>query len=130
MWPIAHAGFVGRWLRGRGVRLAVVHSGPGSDDRELALRGLASGELDAVCAVDLLSEGIDVPLVDRVLMLRPSESPVVVLDGSGELLDVTALHTAPVGRILGRRLPQQPAVRNNGSAGQQLSAWSCNHWPN
>lgn len=44
---------------------------------------LTRGELDAVCAVDLFNEGIDVPLVDRVVMLRPSESPVVFLQQLG-----------------------------------------------
>jgi superfamily II DNA or RNA helicase/diadenosine tetraphosphate (Ap4A) HIT family hydrolase/HKD family nuclease len=80
---IAHANFVAGWLRTKGVRLAVVHSGPDSDDRESALLDLAAGTLDAVCAVDLFNEGIDVPLIDRVVMLRPSESPVVFLQQLG-----------------------------------------------
>jgi hypothetical protein len=80
---IPHAEFVGRWLDEHGVRVAAVHSESGSADRETALEALERGELDAVCSVDLFNEGIDVPNVDRVVMLRPTESPVVFLQQLG-----------------------------------------------
>ncbi|ABS28171.1 type III restriction protein res subunit [Anaeromyxobacter sp. Fw109-5] len=85
---IAHVEYVQQWLAARGVRVVAVHSQPGSADREEALRKLAAGELDAVCAVDLFNEGVDVPLVDRVVMLRPTESPVVFLQQLGRGLRV------------------------------------------
>ncbi|PTL81528.1 DEAD/DEAH box helicase family protein [Vitiosangium sp. GDMCC 1.1324] len=80
---VAHANYVKDWLKDRGVRVMAVHSARGTDDRAEALRKLASGELDAVCAVDLFNEGVDVPSVDRVVMLRPTESPVVFLQQLG-----------------------------------------------
>jgi superfamily II DNA or RNA helicase/diadenosine tetraphosphate (Ap4A) HIT family hydrolase len=80
---IVHAEFVRQWLDDRGVRGAAVHSEPGSADRETTLEALQRGELDAVCSVDLFNEGIDVPNVDRVVMLRPTESPVVFLQQLG-----------------------------------------------
>jgi superfamily II DNA or RNA helicase/diadenosine tetraphosphate (Ap4A) HIT family hydrolase/SOS-response transcriptional repressor LexA len=80
---IEHAKFVRIWLRERGVRVDAVFSSPGSDDREAALRKLRSGELDAVCAVDVFNEGVDVREIDRVVMLRPTESNVVFLQQLG-----------------------------------------------
>ncbi len=80
---IAHARFTKRWLEERGLRVRAVHSEPSSDDRSRALEDLAAGHIDAVCAVDLFNEGVDVPLVDRVVMLRPTESPVVFLQQLG-----------------------------------------------
>lgn len=80
---IAHARFVRDWLRERGVRAVAVYAAPESDDREDALEKLATGELDAVCSVDLFNEGVDVSAVDRVVMLRPTESPVVFLQQLG-----------------------------------------------
>ncbi|HEY0480730.1 MAG TPA: helicase-related protein [Kofleriaceae bacterium] len=71
------------WLRDRGARVAAVHVGAGSDDREQALQALERGELDAVCAVDVFNEGIDLPSIDRVVMLRPTESSVVFLQQLG-----------------------------------------------
>ncbi|ABS28162.1 DEAD/DEAH box helicase family protein [Anaeromyxobacter sp. Fw109-5] len=85
---IPHAEFAKRWLEGRGVRVRAVHSDPGSDDRSRALADLAAGRIDAVCAVDLFNEGVDVPLVDRVVMLRPTESPVVFLQQLGRGLRI------------------------------------------
>jgi superfamily II DNA or RNA helicase/diadenosine tetraphosphate (Ap4A) HIT family hydrolase len=80
---IAHAEFVREWLAGRGVRVAAVHSAPDSTDRGPALEALERGELDAICSVDLFNEGVDLPTVDRVVMLRPTESPVVFLQQLG-----------------------------------------------
>jgi phage repressor protein C with HTH and peptisase S24 domain len=85
---IPHAIFAKRWLEERGLRVRAVHSEPGSDDRRRALEDLEAGHVDAVCAVDLFNEGVDVPLVDRVVMLRPTESPVVFLQQLGRGLRV------------------------------------------
>jgi hypothetical protein len=41
------------------------------------------GELQALCVVDLFNEGLDVPDVDRVVMLRPTESKVIFLQQLG-----------------------------------------------
>lgn len=92
---ISHAKFAARWLHGRGVRAVAVHSGPDSEDRAEALHALASGRIDAICTVDLFNEGVDIPQVDRVVMLRPTESPVVFLQQLGR-----GLRTAPGKREL------------------------------
>ncbi|MFY7953472.1 MAG: DEAD/DEAH box helicase, partial [Armatimonadaceae bacterium] len=80
---VRHAEFVQNWLRDRGVRVRLCHGGNGSDDRELALLDLEAGRIDAICSVDLFNEGIDCRPVDRVVMLRPTESPVVFLQQLG-----------------------------------------------
>src|SRR6266404_1306532 len=78
-----HALFTRNWLQDRGVKAAAVFAGTGSDSRGESLRALVSGELDAICAVDLFNEGLDVPDVDRVVMLRPTESKVIFLQQLG-----------------------------------------------
>ncbi|MGS4768197.1 helicase-related protein, partial [Acinetobacter baumannii] len=40
-------------------------------------------ELDIVFAVDMFNEGVDVPTVDTVLMLRPTESTIIWLQQLG-----------------------------------------------
>ena len=87
---VEHARFVTSWLRERGVRARAVHSKPDSYDRETALRELADGQLDALCTVDLFNEGVDVPTVDRVVLLRPTVVRVVTtVDGVvGDLAQV------------------------------------------
>lgn len=80
---IEHARFVTRWLGERGVRLVAVHSAADSADRTESIARLSKGDLDAVCTVDLFNEGVDIPSVDRVVMLRPTESPVIFLQQLG-----------------------------------------------
>jgi len=87
---IDHAIFVRDWLRSHGVRIEAVHSGRDSFDRGEGLRQLESGNLDALCSVDLFNEGIDCKPVDRVVMLRPTESPVVFLQQLGRGLRIAA----------------------------------------
>jgi superfamily II DNA or RNA helicase/diadenosine tetraphosphate (Ap4A) HIT family hydrolase len=78
-----HADFMRDWFRDQGVACATVHSGPTSDQRSISLERLAAGELAVVFAVDMFNEGVDVPAVDTVMMLRPTESPVVWLQQFG-----------------------------------------------
>ena len=85
---IAHAIFTRNWLRKRGVRAVAVYAGEGSDDRDEALTQLKDGAIDALCAVDVFNEGVDLPSVDRVVMLRPTESSVVFLQQLGRGLRV------------------------------------------
>jgi SOS-response transcriptional repressor LexA/CheY-like chemotaxis protein len=80
---VSHADYVRQWLGERGLRVRAVHSGQTADDRSEALRAIEQGQVDAICSVDMLSEGIDLPTVDRVVMLRPTESPVVFLQQLG-----------------------------------------------
>ncbi len=80
---IAHAHFARDWLAERGVEVRVVHSQAGSDDRDQAIADLEAGTVQAVCSVDIFNEGLDVPRVERVVMLRPTESPVVFMQQLG-----------------------------------------------
>ncbi|MGN1388191.1 MAG: DEAD/DEAH box helicase family protein, partial [Bulleidia sp.] len=70
----------------RGIPSAAVYSGEGgkhSLPREEALEKLQKGELKVLFSVDMFNEGLDVPDLDMVLFLRPTESPVVFLQQLG-----------------------------------------------
>ena len=71
------------FFRGEGLRAAAVHSGPSSAPRATSLEALEAGDLDVVCAVDLFNEGVDLPLVDTVMMLRPTESGTIWMQQLG-----------------------------------------------
>ncbi len=86
------------WLRGRGYEVEALTNRYTSSDawarlvvkelndhaeRQAALRDLAAAEVKVVFSVDLFNEGVDVPNVDTVLMLRPTESPVLFLQQLG-----------------------------------------------
>jgi superfamily II DNA or RNA helicase/diadenosine tetraphosphate (Ap4A) HIT family hydrolase/HKD family nuclease/SOS-response transcriptional repressor LexA len=78
-----HALYTRDWLRRRQVRAAAVFSGSGGDPRSDSLNAFIEGNLQALCVVDLFNEGLDVPDVDRVVMLRPTESKVIFLQQLG-----------------------------------------------
>lgn len=80
---IDHARYMARVFTEAGLNAVAVDSREGSYDRELALKELASGSVTTVFTVDMFNEGVDVPSVDTVLFLRPTESPTVFLQQLG-----------------------------------------------
>lgn len=78
-----HALFTRDWLRSRGLQAAAVFSGSGSDHYAESLEGLRRGSLQCLCVVDMFNEGLDIPAVDRVIMLRPTESKIIFLQQLG-----------------------------------------------
>src|SRR3546814_9320015 len=80
---IDHARFMARRFTKHGIPSVAVWGDSPRDERHAALRDLAAGEVRAVFSVDLFNEGVDVPTVDTVLMLRPTESPTLFLQQLG-----------------------------------------------
>ena len=78
-----HSDFMSAFFQARGVRCVSVHSGSTSAPRFESIEALRSGEVEVICTVDLFNEGLDVPEIDTVLMLRPTESPIVFLQQLG-----------------------------------------------
>lgn len=74
---VAHAEYMTGVLNQAGIKtLCVVGSTP-QDERRRAPERLASGEVAALVTCDLYNEGVDLPLVDTLLLLRPTQSPVL-----------------------------------------------------
>lgn len=80
---ITHADFMADFFRAKEVRAVSVHSGASSAPRVESLEELATGDISVVFTVDLFNEGVDVPAIDLVMMLRPTESSVVFLQQLG-----------------------------------------------
>ncbi|MDQ1582414.1 MAG: hypothetical protein QOF36_468 [Microbacteriaceae bacterium] len=80
---IDHARFMSKHFNDAGVPSVAVWGDSLPADRRAALRDLAAGRIRAVFSVDLFNEGVDLPGVDTVLMLRPTESPTLFLQQLG-----------------------------------------------
>ena len=80
---VEHARFMANEFSGRGFSAKAVSADTPSDEREAALRDLRDGKLNVIFCVDLFNEGVDVPDVDTVLFLRPTESALVFLQQLG-----------------------------------------------
>ena len=77
------------FFREQGLRAVAVHSGDTSAPRAQSLDQLSAGQLDVICAVDMFNEGVDLPELDTVLMLRPTESRILWLQQFGRGLRKT-----------------------------------------
>lgn len=74
---VAHAEFMTAWLNRAGLPAACVVGTTSPEERRRAPQRLLSGEVCALVTVDLYNEGIDLPMVDTLLLLRPTQSPVL-----------------------------------------------------
>lgn len=77
-----HAEFMADYFNSNGYKAVAVHSAS-EVRRNVALDALRSGEIDIIFSVDLFNEGIDLPAIDTVLMLRPTESKIIFLQQLG-----------------------------------------------
>ncbi len=80
---VEHARFMAERFGEAGIASEAVVGETPSEEREAAVRRLESGDLQALFTVDLFNEGIDIPTLDTVLFLRPTESATVFLQQLG-----------------------------------------------
>jgi superfamily II DNA or RNA helicase/HKD family nuclease len=86
---IQHANFMAEHFTRHGIDAVAISGETRQAEREGALRDLAAGRVRVVFSVDLFNEGVDVPDVDTILMLRPTESPTLFLQQLGRGLRKT-----------------------------------------
>lgn len=71
----------------RGLRTLVLTGDNSQREREEAILRLEQDEsenaLDYIITVDIFNEGVDMPAVNQVVMLRPTESPIVFIQQLG-----------------------------------------------
>jgi superfamily II DNA or RNA helicase len=80
---IEHARFMARVFREAGLTATAIWSDTPDHERRTALADLAARRVNVVFSVDLFNEGVDVPAVDTLLMLRPTDSPTLFLQQLG-----------------------------------------------
>jgi superfamily II DNA or RNA helicase len=80
---VEHARFMARVFREAGIAATAIWSDTPESERRAALVDLAARRVNIVFSVDLFNEGIDVPAVDTLLMLRPTDSPTLFLQQLG-----------------------------------------------
>ncbi len=85
----SHADFMANQFAKQGERAAAVH-GESEMSRGEALELLENGQLDVIFSVDLFNEGVDLPAIDTVLLLRPTDSKILFLQQIGRGLRKSA----------------------------------------
>ena len=74
---VAHAQYMTAKLNQAGIKSLCVVGDTSLEERRRAPERLARGEVAALVTCDLYNEGVDLPLVDTLLLLRPTQSPVL-----------------------------------------------------
>lgn len=80
---VRHARFMAGFFTAAGLRSLAVDGTTDDASRKAALKALRDGEVAFLFAVDLFNEGLDVPDVNTLLLLRPTESATVFLQQLG-----------------------------------------------
>ncbi|GAB2638822.1 DEAD/DEAH box helicase [Kribbella swartbergensis] len=80
---VAHAQYMANVFNQAGIPARAVSGTTQPAHREQALRDLKNRQVNALFAADLFNEGLDLPEIDTVLFLRPTESPTVFLQQLG-----------------------------------------------
>lgn len=78
-----HATFMAEQFVKYGLRAAALTSETNKEERVRVNRALANGDINYLCVVDIFNEGVDIPEVDTVLFLRPTDSLTVFLQQLG-----------------------------------------------
>ena len=77
-----HAQYMTQQFLLRGIKADVLTS-DNSHERQQKQQAISSGSINVLCVVDIFNEGVDIPEVDTLLFLRPTESLTIFLQQLG-----------------------------------------------
>ncbi|RPF53923.1 DEAD/DEAH box helicase [Aquisalibacillus elongatus] len=80
---VEHAKYMAKVFQEHGIESIALHGNSKKDTRESAKRKLLNGDIKFIFVADLYNEGVDLPDVNTVLFLRPTESLTVFLQQLG-----------------------------------------------
>lgn len=80
---IGHAEFMANFFNKKGIKSIAISSKCSEEDRDKARLGLIKGEYKFIFVVDLYNEGVDIPEINTILFLRPTDSCTVFLQQLG-----------------------------------------------
>ena len=86
---VEHARYMADRFIDAGIAAQAVSAETPATERQDALIALRNRQINVIFAVDLFNEGLDIPEVDTVLFLRPTESATVFLQQLGRGLRLT-----------------------------------------
>ncbi len=80
---VAHARYMADRFTAAGIPSLALDGSSGREERRQGLEKLRDGRVNCIFAVDLFNEGLDIPHIDTVLMLRPTQSATIFLQQLG-----------------------------------------------
>lgn len=83
---IEHCHIMEAEFQAAGFRSRTVHGKMSRSDRDAAIDGLSTGEVQVLCSCDVISEGVDVPVMAGAILLRRTKSLGLFLQQVGRPL--------------------------------------------
>jgi len=80
---IRHADFMADQFNNVGLSAKALHSRLSADVQKETIKLFRQGALPIICTVDMFNEGVDIPEIDTVLFLRPTESATIFIQQLG-----------------------------------------------
>ena len=80
---IEHAKFMAEYFNAAGIPSICLVGASGDEERNTAKKRLVDGEIRFIFVVDIYNEGVDIPEVNTILFLRPTESLTIFLQQLG-----------------------------------------------
>lgn len=110
---LEHAEHVAKQFRESGYNAKLIQGKHTDEERQQMLEDLAAGRIHVLTSVSLIGEGVDVPVVEASILLRPTKSVAVYLQQIGRAMRVypgkeRALVLDHVGAWLEHGLPTAP----------------------
>ncbi len=85
---VKQAVYMNKFFQHKAVRSIALHGESHPQERKTARSKLDTGELEVIFTVDLFNEGVDIPKVDTLLFVRPTESLAVYTQQIGRGLRI------------------------------------------
>lgn len=107
---VAHAQHVAEQFRAAGYRATSLDGKMGDAERKTAVAALGDGRMQVLTSCEIISEGIDIPIVAAAILLRPTQSLALYLQQVGRALRPApgkhrALILDHVGNVMRHGLP-------------------------
>lgn len=80
---VSHASFMADFFNDHGLKAISLSGESDDEERERARRRIANGEINFIFTVNLYNEGVDIPEINTVMFLRPTQSLTVFLQQLG-----------------------------------------------
>jgi len=82
---IDHAKYMAEEFNKRGIKSVCLTGENSPEEREYYIKKLESDQddLEVIFTVDIFNEGVDIPSVNLILMLRPTNSPIIFIQQLG-----------------------------------------------
>lgn len=66
-----------REVNGRRLRTRALTGADSAEERERTVKALEQGELDYILTIDIFNEGVDIPPLNQIVMLRATQSSII-----------------------------------------------------